>query len=97
MISGSSPHINRFSSRAPPDGCERILSKSVPILRPIPREARSVSSHPNALYTLKPSSHSAFESLRRQMEERELHQQRNVEGDDNKDRDSPKVPDNMEP
>jgi hypothetical protein len=86
MLSGSSPQINRFSSRAPPDGCERVLSKSVPILRPIPRE---VVSHPTTLYTLKPSSHSAFESLHRGMQ---VSQQ-----DEEMDGDSPKVPEQEDP
>ncbi|RZC32163.1 uncharacterized protein BDFB_000792 [Asbolus verrucosus] len=86
MLSGSSPQINRFSSRAPPDGCERVLSKSVPILRPIPRE---VVSHPNTLFTLKPSSHSAFESLHRGADAEQ--------DDEGTDRDSPKVPDQEVP
>jgi hypothetical protein len=86
MLSGSSPQINRFSSRAPPDGCERVLSKSVPILRPIPRE---VVSHPTTLYTLKPSSHSAFESLHRGMQ---VSQQ-----DEEMDGDPPKVPEQEDP
>ncbi|KAJ3644351.1 hypothetical protein Zmor_027016 [Zophobas morio] len=89
MVTGSSPHINRFSSRAPPDGCERVLSKSVPILRPIPREV--VSSHPNTLFTLKPSCHSAFETLQRSLE------LSNQDKEEDKDRDSPKVPDQEDP
>ncbi|XP_044271860.1 uncharacterized protein LOC123015882 isoform X4 [Tribolium madens] len=82
ILSGSSPQINRFSSSAPPDGCECVLSKSVPILRPIPREV--VTSHPNTSFTLKPSSHSAFESLQQTSK-------------DTSDRDSPKVPDQEDP
>ncbi|XP_015838618.2 protein FAM117B isoform X2 [Tribolium castaneum] len=81
ILSGSSPQINRFSSSAPPDGCDRVLSKSVPILRPIPREI-VVSSHPNTSFTLKPSSYSAFESL-----------QTSKDSSD----DSPKVPEQEDP
>lgn len=76
----NSPHINKFLSREPPDGCERVslMKTSVnPIVKPIPIEPQ------RTFFQLKPSSHSAFESLTTTT--------RSNESDDPKD-DSPKVP-----
>ncbi|CAG9864959.1 unnamed protein product [Phyllotreta striolata] len=57
---GSSPQINRFLAREPPDGCEKVLSKSLtenrlPALEHAPQPTT---------FKLQPSSGSAFQILR---------------------------------
>ncbi|CAG9815646.1 unnamed protein product [Phaedon cochleariae] len=57
---GSSPQINKFLAREPPDGCEKVHSKSLDDRRsfPLPHV-----SQPPSTFKLKPSLGSAFQSL----------------------------------
>lgn len=60
---GTSPHINRFLAREPPDGCEKVNLKFVE--ESARRSAFDIISplKPNVIFQLKPSQGSAFYQL----------------------------------
>lgn len=55
---GTSPRINKFLTREPPDGCEKVQLKSLTDKKPIAFEP-----HPPSTFKLRPSLDSAFQLL----------------------------------
>ncbi|XP_058795699.1 glucocorticoid-induced transcript 1 protein-like isoform X2 [Phymastichus coffea] len=66
---GTSPHINRFLAREPPDGCEKVNTKFVEdIRRPVVDLSKlDYCSKPCVAFQLKPSLGSAFLPLQQQV------------------------------
>lgn len=57
---GTSPRINRFLTREPPDGCEKVHLKSLTDKKPISFEH---VPQPPSTFKLRPSLDSAFQIL----------------------------------
>ncbi|KAJ8681192.1 hypothetical protein QAD02_016979 [Eretmocerus hayati] len=66
---GTSPHINRFLAREPPDGCEKVNTKFVEdVRRPMADLSKlDYCSKPCVSFQLKPSLGSAFLPLQQQV------------------------------